>query len=445
MLLHRFPRKRDALPSNNPARGFQPWATTNARRPGKENEMKTNTISATAAARQDLLECLTGESRIGYPGFVPELRSGAVYRAPWHAKALAEAFARIGGDTALVPYNWGPFGGYQGRVEDPERVKRAQAEVGWVRAAADLAERWPTAKFLLVKFFTRGINAGGGANSPYSCLTDIPVGRWAPGTLVRRMRAIRRKARVLMATSVTIKEPSWASVAVAAAGPLSVAKAAVSAWAMTLRAPRLEREQVYRASDWLYRGERSWLTEHLCSAPKRTTFRDWSRGVEAGVGSAVETVEGVRAIHRPATVRHGVAMQRTVLLQESRRGKPSGRTVGYLVSIGGFQYHADEWRESGAVKAAIEAFRRAQDARTVGAEVLPKAARKAFLAGEFEILVTRQDSYAAGNCSPGTEAFIASKGWRDRWCAPASVLLASGNPRAVAAAQVALRRFAEAA
>ncbi len=403
--------------------------------------MNANQIIASAAANQELEEALTGRTRAGRPGRFHQ-NSAAIYRPRVHGKSVADALARIGTN---VPYNWGPFGGYQGSSVDPERVERARVEVGWLKAAADLADVWPTAKFLLGKFIGHGINGGNGVGSPYSCLVDIPVGRWAPGTLVRRMRAIRAKARVLMATSVTIRDPSWAAVAVAAAGKLPVGKAAVTAWAMTLSSPRLGRDSVIGK----YPEARAWLVGHLASAPSRTTFRDWCRGVEAKQGCSVEVVEGVRAIHHPAEqVRAGITAERVVMLPTSRRGNPAGRQRAWVVRVGAFAYHAGDWYgnldRKDAVKQGLDACRRARSVVGAGAELLPQPARRQFERGELEILVTRQDSYAAGNCSPGTEAFVSSQGWAGRWCAPASVLLASGNSRAQAAAMAALRRYADA-
>ncbi len=350
-----------------------------------------------------------------------------------------------------VPYNYGPKPEWK-REENPEKVTSAKAEVNWILGAAQLATQWPAASFMFHHFFRYGINGGNGVNSPYSCLASIPAGVHSPGALVRRMMKIRAKARILMSTSVDGMQPSWAAVSVAAAGKLPVNKAAVTVWAMTLRSPRLEDGIVNELRH--YRAARRWLTEHLCSAPTRCeSFSGWARG-EVQDGSRVETVEGVRAIARPERkVRHGISIQECVEIQTSRDGNPAGRAPSVLVRISGFSYHqSTSWwgsyydnpklRENEAIKQAFEALRRHREALRI--EGLSREFQEMLSSGKLEILVTREDSYAAGNCWQGTEAFAQQHGYMGRLYAPATALLSSGNYRAVAAAKVAIRQFVEA-
>jgi len=64
------------------------------------------------------------------------------------------------------------------------------------------------------------------------------------------------------------------------------------------------------------------------------------------------------------------------------------------------------------------------------------------LPGDICVIVTRDDSYDAGNCQPGTAEFIRRHRLRG-WYARAEQLLATGNPLAAAAVNVAIRRIEE--
>jgi hypothetical protein len=347
-------------------------------------------------------------------------KAWSYYCSRAHVSEFKKSLMRIGGvDGALpVPYNYHPLRGYAGTYENVDaKVAFARAQIGWLRAAEKLVEEMSNARYYLEKFCNRGINGGGGANSPYSCLTTFPVGVWSPGALVRRMKKIRAKARVLMATSVTVKDPSWAAVAVAAAGKLPVNKAAVTAWAMTLACPRLMDDALYLRN---YTAAREWLSKHLT-----TTSRQ------------VRVTEGVEEVPVSMTVVHGIKIE-TVFLP-----KTWGRAFSYVITIGAFAYHCDcSYNEKDAVKKAMEAFKKAQNASREIVSDLPKSIQKLFLNGDLEILVSRKDSYDAGNCVAGTTAFEASNGWTNLQWIGASILLASGNSRAVNAAQVAIRKFA---
>lgn len=59
----------------------------------------------------------------------------------------------------------------------------------------------------------------------------------------------------------------------------------------------------------------------------------------------------------------------------------------------------------------------------------------------ISVLAFREDSYRAGNCSAGTEAFLSSMGWSKRNFVPVDWLLQSSEPRAHATAKAALKRF----
>ncbi|QQS15335.1 MAG: hypothetical protein IPK84_03120 [Candidatus Moraniibacteriota bacterium] len=419
----------------------------------------TNATRFADSIAQEAQEYLSGVSRIGIPGTWRDLTSTYhLYSPRAHAHGLETAISRLSEEVKVhvgwgvcLPYNYGPKPEWR-RQDAPEKVVLAKAEINWILGAAQLATQWPVAAFMFHRFFRDGIDGGNGVNSPYSCLAQIPAGVHSPGALVRRMMKIRAKAWVLMSTSVDGLQPSWAAVAVAAAGKLPVNKAAITVWAMTLKSPRLEGSIVSELRH--YRAARNWLSRNLCSAPSRSeNFAAWIRG-EIQEGSRVETVEGVRAIARPERrVRHGISVQECVEIQTSQDGNPAGRDSSLLVRIGGFAYHQSTswWRsdyddpkrqESKVIKRAFEALRRHREALRV--EGVSEEIQKMISSGKLEILVTREHSYSAGNCRQGTESFARQHGYVGRLYAPATALLNSGNSRAVAAARVAIRQFMEA-
>lgn len=96
-------------------------------------------------------------------------------------------------------------------------------------------------------------------------------------------------------------------------------------------------------------------------------------------------------------------------------------------------YNVDSDRAARCVRAATDAWAAQDDA----ARSLPSALGRT----DISILVTREDSYAAGNCEPGTEAYLRGRGWGNRWYVPAAWAIASGEHRALNAAVVAAQRL----
>lgn len=103
----------------------------------------------------------------------------------------------------------------------------------------------------------------------------------------------------------------------------------------------------------------------------------------------------------------------------------------YLVRKGNRSYHFG-WKEVSspreALREALGAWRRQDEATKTAAEKFVHLFRD-----DVTILVTRNDSYRAGNCELGTEAWIDSTGvGHNRWCVPASALLARAGEGRVA-------------
>lgn len=132
------------------------------------------------------------------------------------------------------------------------------------------------------------------------------------------------------------------------------------------------------------------------------------------------------SVHRTA-VRHGWRVHyglewpnaSPISLVES----PNGRTFHSA-----FVYNSDR----DLIGDAIRNFRR-QDA--------VEKENRVEVRGNVSCLVFREDSYRAGNCDRGTEAFLAANGWEGRWYVPLIWLADSQNQRAINAAKVAAARL----
>ena len=319
----------------------------------------------------------------------------------------------------------------------PGQVQAQQKMVGWLRAAAEFAEESQAngdklGLLALRKFFQVGVDGTGtGPGSPCRLveISDL-VGRMSPGKLIRRMIEVRYGAIRRMRPVVgAVTRPSWAAVAVAAASGLPMGKATVKAMALTLKSPRLDRG----TANMTYRECREWLVNHLATSKDRP-----------------ETLEGVMTITRPGRVIHGVTASEAVQLYPCDAGGfgTAGRGSKWLGQINGFAYHTQPaWRsQSEALSVArrtLKAYHQHRDA--IRAEWHSQEVAKMVEEGSLIVLVSRNDSYQAGNCQAGTEAFACELGIQARVYADAKVLLASHNERAIAAARFAIRRFAEAA
>jgi len=115
----------------------------------------------------------------------------------------------------------------------------------------------------------------------------------------------------------------------------------------------------------------------------------------------------------------------------------------WVARFGERTYHA-RWAHFGAegvLEYAQRAWARQDAALGVSGEVL------GFLRGETGVcpLVVRRDSNRAGNCSPGTEAWLRSRGWADRKWIPAVWLIPHlGDERVRQVAATLKRTFASA-
>lgn len=121
------------------------------------------------------------------------------------------------------------------------------------------------------------------------------------------------------------------------------------------------------------------------------------------------------------------------------------RSTVWLVRENGRTYHARPWM--GADNPAFEAAAQARAAWLRQDEAQTEEADLAgFLRGEsgFWPLIVRRDSASAGNCKPGTEAWLRERGWADRSWIPGVWLIPhlgdSRVRRVVAALKLRLRR-----
>lgn len=147
----------------------------------------------------------------------------------------------------------------------------------------------------------------------------------------------------------------------------------------------------------------------------------------------VDTRDGV-TVHRnatPALRKMGIEVYSTV--QKSKGGWKRGWLVlrgeqSFHIFEGRYGFLASEWVDGtyrnmktpqGPIHVALAAWKRANEAVMMSREKF-----KNLLLENVTVLVTRQDSYLAGNCEPGTDEWIKSTGIGDgRWCVPVSALL----------------------
>ncbi len=124
------------------------------------------------------------------------------------------------------------------------------------------------------------------------------------------------------------------------------------------------------------------------------------------------------------------------------------RDIDILATRGPDSYHADNASTREAVSRAIAAWKKQRKAKIAAGE----ERRKAHAISELEAsiaegnvfcpIIYRKDSFAAGNCEPGTEAFAVKHGWGDKAFIPAQWLRNSTELRARNTYNVAVKESA---
>jgi hypothetical protein len=136
----------------------------------------------------------------------------------------------------------------------------------------------------------------------------------------------------------------------------------------------------------------------------------------------VDKSDGVEVLidPQPALAKVGATVSRYKQLAD---GPKVHWTFGWLVRVGDRTYHHSSYGQGGepseALRQALKAWKEQDKLLKLKADLV------GFLSGDhgFCPLVAREDSYQAGNCSPGTEAWINQNGWGGRKFIPAVWLI----------------------
>ena len=328
--------------------------------------------------------------------------SGYTYTREGIERLVDSAIAEFTAETGIrLPYNasnWGPWvnaphHGWRDRPltgEDP--VETAARFAGFLKAA-------PAFKTVL-RALSKSTSQRG-IHSPRTSANWVAIAtRWSPGAAERQLRAVMARANQIL--SPFGRRVSWAALATTLErGPKPTGKAALVAAQLTLGG--------FSAS---YKDAREWMVEHSRTVKDRPAVFD-----------------ALRSWGHPVRTRMGIQIRKEVWdVRHQRRS-------GYLViSPLGEDCHIEQRELSRAAMwsdimrhAASTWRRRAQFSQDLE---LPKG---------VSILVSRRDSYEAGNCHPGTDAWIRERGWADRWYVPAHWVMRHPSPRALAAVKAAVR------
>ena len=301
----------------------------------------------------------------------------------------------------------------EGRVFSPasDPVEEAARLSGFIRHAADFP--------ILARLIKRTTSVRG-VGSPYTTMDVASVARrWTPGAAERQLRKVMTRANGILAPMGL--RVSWQALGwVLEAGPKPVGKAALVAASATLRGGS------YGACT--YKDARAWMADNCRTVDSIESCED---GIPSfGPAEPVLEKGGFR-----------------VWKQTWDATKPFRREAGWLVtSPSNESYHSlsprkverycvtlQAWVEVDPARAALEEAIRAFKQRR-------KAEHEAGLPRNVTVLVTREDSWAAGNCRPGTARFASDRGWDGRWYVPAEWLVRTGDRLAANAVKTAARK-----
>ncbi len=326
-------------------------------------------------------------------------------------KAVSEFEERVG--NPVFPYNFGPNPRRKdrklGKAEANAEIEKYARLGGWIRAAAKL----PGVRRVLQKGMCRN-----GMNSPYTVVTPYELAEQypSPGALERKLWAVKERASAILSAYGGDIKPSWVNIARALGHESRIGKAAVIAVAFQLGFAA-ERKAVYREA-------RNWLAQHRSAAYPMVDMTD-------GVVLRLEAT--------PTLTKLGVEVFRGLATTETigrRQTVAPCRKVVFFVRKGERSYHVEtRWwcgTPEAAIREAIRAWRQ-QDAMRIeeAKRAVTMRERHALLASfldgselGFSPLISRHDSYAAGNCSMGTEQWVMEHGWRAKAFLPGPCLIA---------------------
>jgi hypothetical protein len=291
-----------------------------------------------------------------------------LYKGPWQG----------------LPYVCGERDAYHLRRPDlgpNEYATKAFRMAGWLRAVAAKPGQFPG----IVKML-RATQSSRGQASPRTTvnLWDFVAKAASPHKAEKLLWAVRRRADAILTAYSGAPTIGWRDVAGGLLASCQVGKAAIVAVACRL----LPQAHVSRYAD----------ARTQLAALHQATARDATDGV------------AVRYEERPCLDRLGVTVYAAFQADCYERFRPL-----YLVcSKSGWSYHSERHSPRAAMFDALDAWRRRAKAEADNSDDV------GFLRGDrgYIPLVYRQDSYAAGNCGPGTEAWARDHGWHNRAWVP---------------------------
>ncbi len=267
---------------------------------------------------------------------------------------------------------------YRGRYCSPEGAEEIvswyKRFAGWIRTAAELPA--------LRKVLVRGMSPNG-VNSPYTeVYPDWMFKRFpSPHKLEKLLWATRERAEGILKRWGNGYHPSWVDIYHFLEKTERVGKAAIIAVAKTLTSRKYFR---------FYRDARDFLTQ--LAIARREWVKDTSDGVE------------ILRSPEPVYTKLGISVYRA--LYQTRYGKYYfGSTA--ISKSGETYHHAYADHPESVLRDAIRSWKRRRELESQNREIVD------FVNGArgYCPLVTVEDSYAAGNCVPGTQAWMREHGF----------------------------------
>lgn len=406
-------------------------AAEHAARPASHRELRAPQELSITQAMEEVRESKRGQvpspwdstrflANAGLRANERNLRDAAKgFSIPWNWRCSGGSF---GPAKHWASENWinESRGRYLPREKVEEVLREESRQLGWVRAV----QKFPALHRLLQK-----TQNGRGSSSPY--YTGHLLGglmKMSPGKACRRVCAVRYRANKILDAYAGKPRVSNLAIGQAVITGLPVGKAAVMAVALTLRVCSDFSERVKNPFH-SYKQARAWLVEHRSAA---FPIRDTTDGVAWNLQASPEMTKlGIEVYKGVSFGPHG----RRKLVQLVHR-KADGRTwhSDNYCSPAERQWNGKSYGRN-LVSQAVEAWRKQDGFAAKNRDVI------AFLKGDelgFCPIIIREDSYRAGNCEPGTEAFLKSKGWSGKEFIPGILLVSHlDDPRVVRVVQAA--------
>lgn len=271
------------------------------------------------------------------------------------------------------------YGGRKVTQTGADQLLREYGRIrGWLIAATDLHG---VAKVIKKTQTTRGVD------SPYTTLylPELWEKYPSPGHLERKLWKVRRRAEAILSAFAGDYNPSWNDVAHATLKTRQVGKAAVIVVAETLS------------------GEHGNYAE----------ARDFLASIRTAAFPVADNSDGVEARREaePRLQKLGISVYRIRVTEKYGRF-----SLKWLVRTdAGRTFHSEWGGPEEALRDAIRAWKRQDELAAENADIV------GFLNGDelgFCPLITREDSYEAGNCRAGTDSWARQQGWGDREFVP---------------------------